>query len=162
MLEAEQNRAGYLTQKQRLGALAAHVLLLVVISKVVTGDWFPVEAGKRLWLLSGLGLWFFVLISAPWFRPPRDSFVNAFAAGLLLALVDMEGVSFLGPELNLFRWVAVGLAGLITIAATLAMTFRETDPLERPREAILSRISYRVSDSLGRAKCFGYCFYGFS
>ena len=76
MAEKVKDKSFYLPQKSRLVALAIYVLSLIVISKFITGEWFPAESGKRLWLLSGIGLWLFMLISAPWFRPPRDSLAN--------------------------------------------------------------------------------------
>jgi hypothetical protein len=152
MQDAEPKEPTYLPQKSRLISLVLYILALLIISKLITGEWFSDESGKRLWMLSGIGLWFFVLISAPWFRPPRDSLANAVTAGLLLSFVDFKGVDILTAELSIFRWVAVGLAGLTAFAAVIAMILRESDPIKQPYKSFFSKVSYRISDSLGRGE----------
>jgi len=141
-----------LPQKSRLIALGIYVLLLVLVSELVSGEWFPAESGKRLWFLSGIGLWVFILLSAPWFRPPRDSLANAVVAGLLLSFLDFQGVNLLKMELSAFRWIAVGLAVVTAVAAAIAMALRDADPILRPRLSYFSKLSFRVSDSLGRGE----------
>ena len=142
----------YLSQKSRLVAIVIYIWVLLNISGLITGEWFPEESGKRLWLLSGIGLWVFILISSPWFSPPRDSLANAITAGLLLSSIDFKNVDLLKTELNIFRWVTVGFAGMIAITAVIAMILREADPVKQPYIRFLSKISYRISDSLGRGE----------
>lgn len=150
--DRESKEPTYLPQKSRLFAVAIYILVLLITSRIITGEWFPEESGKRLWLLSGVGLWFFVLISAPWFRPPRDSLVNAVTAGLLLSFIDFQDVYSLKEELSTFRWIAVGLAGITAIAAIITMVLREADPAKQAFQSIFSKLSYRISDSLGKGE----------
>ena len=152
MAETAQGKSIFLPQKHRLIALGIYVLLLVLLSKLVTGEGFPAESGKRLWLLSGIGLWFFILLSAPWFRPPRDSLVNAVIAGLLLSLLDFHSVNLLRTELSTFRWMAVGVAAVTASTAVAAMALRDVDSILRPRLGYFSKLSFRVSDALGRGE----------
>lgn len=152
MQDSESQEPAYLSQKSRLVAVVLYISALLIISKLITGEWFPEESGKRLWLLSGIGMWFFVLISAPWFRPPRDSLVNAVTAGLLLSLIDLQDVSLLKEDLTIFRWIAVGVAGITAIEAVIAMIFRDVDPVKHPAQNMVSKISYRISDSLGQGE----------
>jgi len=152
MPKIEQEKSSYLSQKNRLIALGIYVLLLVLVCKLVSGEWFPAESGKRLWFLSGIGLWVFVLLSAPWFRPPRDSLANAVVAGLLLSFLDFQGVNLLKMELSAFRWIAVGFAVVTAVAAVVAMALREADPILRPRLGYMSKLTFRISDALGRGE----------
>ncbi len=142
----------YLSQRGRLLALALYVFLLMLASWIVTDEVFPAESGRRLWLLSGIALWFFSLLSAPWFRPPRNSLTNAVSAVLMMCFIDFNGVASLERELSLFRWFAVGVSVMVSAAAIVAMVFQETDRSERPRLAYMSILSYRLSDALGRGE----------
>jgi hypothetical protein len=152
MAENDHEERAFLRQTERLLALAIYAVVLVLLCRMVTGKWFPEESGQKLWLVSGLGLWFFALISAPWFRPPRDSLANAVSAALLLTLLDFRGVPSLAIELSAFRWVAVALAILTSLAAVVAMVLRDSDPVGQPRRWAVSRVSLRLSDSLGRGE----------
>jgi hypothetical protein len=152
MSAIEPKSSDYLSQKSRLAALALYILLLVLVCKLVTGEWFPMDSGKRLWLLSGIALWFFVLISAPWFRPPRDSLANAATSGLLLAFLDFQGIGLFKEELNIFRWASVGLVSIVAITAVAAMMLQEANPVLKRHYAHFSRLSYRTSDALGKGE----------
>ena len=48
MTETGEGKSIYLPQMERLFALAIYILSLIVISKVVTGEWFPAESGKGI------------------------------------------------------------------------------------------------------------------
>ncbi len=152
MPDATSDRREYLVQKERLLALLIYIAILVLISKLITGEWFPVIEGKRLWLVSGFGLWFFVLISAPFFRPPRDSLANAIVVGLVLSVVELQDVRSLNTEIDIFRWISVGLAVIVAITAVTAMVIPRADPAVSPGLAYLSKSSYRMSDALGRGE----------
>ncbi len=143
---------GYLTQKTRLFAFVVYIILLLAISKTVTGELFPTVDGKRLWLLGGIGFWCFSLISAPFFRPPRDSLANVVAAGLLLSLIDVSAIDRFGPELNVFRWIAVSIAAFVGLSAIVAMTFHGIDTENKPNLAALGRTGYLISDVIGRGE----------
>ena len=152
MNEATVEQHDYLRQKGRLFALALYVTALMLASWIITGEVFPAESGRRIWLLSGISLWFFSLLSSPWFRPPRDSLTNAIAAALMLCLIDFHGVASLQSQLSTFRWLAFAMSLMVSAAAIVAMVFRETDPTEHPRLAYLSMLSFRLSDALGRGE----------
>lgn len=142
----------YLTQRQRLIAVVAYILIVFVFCRLVTTEWFPADSGKRIWLLSAVGLWFFALIGSPWFRPPKDSIVNSVSAFLLLATIDLSGIAALQAPLNLFRWIAAGLCFVAIVAASTAIVTGDINTPTNPITAIASKISYRLSDTLGRGE----------
>ena len=141
-----------MSQKQRLLALVLYIVLLFAISLAVTGTVFPTSAGQRLWVLSAIGMWFFSLISAPWFRPPRDSLANCVAAALLMSLLDFQGVILLRAPLDIFRWIAVAIAVITATLAVVAMVFRDSDPYEHPKLYAVARLAYRLSDRIGQGE----------
>jgi uncharacterized protein len=148
----EQKPTGYLTQKQRLAALVFNMLVFLVLCFYVTGEWIPSGAGKRLWLLSGLGFFFLTLVSAPWFRRPRNALVNAVSSAILLSSLDLSSIVLLQAELNIFRWTVVGIAVVIAFSAVAAMVFGDADQLTQRRRRYFGVCAYRISDTLGRGE----------
>lgn len=150
--DANATADGYLSQKQRLIALILYVLLLFFVSWAVTGRGFPATSGQRLWMLSAIGLWFFSLISAPWFRPPRDSLANSVSAALLMSLLDFDTVVLFREPLSIFRWCAVVLAVATSTFAVLAMVFRDSNQASQVKRFIVGKVTYRLSDTLGQGE----------
>lgn len=144
--------AVYLSQRQRLVVLALYVLGLLMVGKLLTGEFFPGDAARRMWLISAIGYCLFSLLSAPWFRPPRDSLTNAVAAGLLLCLLDFDGVQNLRFELNIFRWASVALVSFTIVAAVTAIILFDPGDRNSTKSNKLSRLSYRLSDTLGKGE----------
>ncbi len=152
MNDVEQKQIGYLTQKQRLLAILLNMTIFVLLDRFVTGEYIPATAGHRLWFLSGLGFFFLTLLSAPWFRPPRNSLVNAVASALLLSSLDMTTIQTLKIELDVFRWVIVGLTVLTGICAISAMVFADADPGQHQIRKYIGAACYRISDTLGKGE----------
>jgi len=150
--DVEQKQTGYLTQKQRLLALFLNIAIFLILSRTVTNQFIPAAAGQRLWLLSGLGLFFLTLLSAPWFRPPRNALVNSLTSALLLSSLDLSSIATMGMTLNVFRWLAVVLNVTTCICAILAMIFGDADVAQQPKRRYLSVVGYRVSDLFGRGE----------
>jgi hypothetical protein len=152
MPDEEHKGPRYLTQKERLVALVLYVCIFLLLSAIVTGEVVPSDSGKRLWFLSGLGFFFLTLLSAPWFRPPRNALVNAVTSALLLSTLDFARVPVLKMPLDIFRWSAVGLAVVTCVCAILAMVFADADIVEHPRRRRAAILGYRISDVLGRGE----------
>lgn len=142
----------YLTQKQRLAVLLLNVCLLLLLSVVATNEWFPASSGKRLWLLSGLGFFFLTLLTAPWFRPPRNALVNSVTSALLLSTLDFSVVQMLKLPLDIFRWSAVAIAIATCMCSILAMVFAEAEPSEHPFKKRMALVGYRISGVLGQGE----------
>jgi len=141
-----------LTLKQRLLALSGYVLILVLLSGSVTGIWIPTGGGKSLWFFSAIGLFFFTHLSSPFFVPPRDSLANSLTSALLLATTDLGLIALLKHELDVFRWASFSITILVALSALIAIVLYGTDPIEKPKLAALSKITYRLSDWVGRGQ----------
>lgn len=152
MEEKIQEKNKYLTQKSRLIILIFYVISILLVSKLVTGHFFPPDSGKRLWILSGLALWFFTLLTAPWFRPPRDSLTNAITAILLLAFLDFQNVDLLREELNHFRWIAVGFSSFTALAAIVSIISHNITHENNNSQKTITNLSYSISDSFGKGE----------
>ena len=152
MSDKEYKGTKYLTQKQRLVALGLNVCIFVALSILVTGEALPSESGKRLWLLSGLGFLFLTLLTAPWFRPPRNALVNAVTSALLLSTVDLSTVQMLRTPLDIFRWGVVGVAMATCVCAMFAIVFADADSVEHPHRRSAAVMGYRLSDILGKGE----------
>ncbi len=157
MVEDQAKHREFLSQKERFVALLCYVVIMLITSRIVTGVILPSESGQRLWVLSGIGMWFFVLLSAPWFRPPRDSLINGVTTILLLGFLDFSTLSQLRTELNVFRWISITIAFLVAVSAITAIVFRDSDPIVKPRLCLLSNIGYRLSDNIGKGEVLFSC-----
>lgn len=141
-----------LTLKQRLLALSVYIISLVLLSGIVTSIWIPTDGGKSLWFFSAIGLFFFTHLSAPFFVPPRDSLANSLTSALLFATTDLGSIVVLKQELNIFRWVSFSIAIFVAVSALNAIIFYGTDPITKPRLALFSKITYRLSAWIGRGQ----------
>src|SRR6266478_5128117 len=111
----------YLTLRQRLFALSIYILSLSFVCRVITGVWIPPSGGKSLWFFSSIALWFFTRLSAPFFVRPRDAVARSAVAALQLGVIDLSVVTHLQSQLNLFRWLAFGIASLTSVVGVLAI-----------------------------------------
>lgn len=114
---------------------------------LATGLFLPNSGLESLWLLSGISLWLFSLLSSPWFRPPRDTFANAVTAGVLLVTADLTTLSPPIPALEVLRAVGIVWVVLVASASFLAMVRADVSPLDP-----LGRLLYRICDTFGRGE----------
>lgn len=142
----------HLTQKQRLAILLLNSCILLLLSAIATGEWLPSSSGKRIWLLSGLGFFFLTLLSAPWFRPPRNALVNSVTSALLLSTLDLSTVLTFKLPLEIFRWSAVGVSALTCVCAILAMVLGDVTPELHSGKRRMAIIGYQVSNLLGQGE----------
>jgi hypothetical protein len=87
------------------------------------------------------------LVSAPWFRPPRDALACAIAALGTLVTLDLSSVHNLQTELNELRWIGVVYALVVLVLALIA-TFMG----EKGRSKTFGRIAFDASSTLGRGE----------
>ena len=141
-----------LTLKQRLVSIFLYLAAITLVSSLITNTWFPTEGGKSLWFFGAIGLFFFTRLSSPFFVAPRDSLANSATAALLLATIDLSSITFFQDEIDLFRWIAVGYATFVSLTAVIAISLFKTDQLHHPRIAIVSDISFQLSENLGKGQ----------
>ena len=73
-----------LTQRQRFFVFCVNSMIFYAFYVWATGHYYLTGGGETLWLASAVGWWTLGLISAPWYRPPRDAMGAAVAAALAL------------------------------------------------------------------------------
>lgn len=121
------------------------------MSYLLTDEFIPADSGKRVWLISAIGYCLFSMLSAPWYRPPRDALTNTFAAGILLAVLNLSDVELANQYLEVFRWMSVGLMGVIFSSAITSIILFGTST-DNIRLNQISRFTFQLSNSLGKGE----------
>lgn len=115
--------SGFLRQKWRFAAFALNSAIFYGAYVGVTGHWYLTGGGETLWLLSALGLWGLGLISAPWYRPPRDALGAALGVLLALFTLDLSTATNLQhvvvPATSIVIVYGILVAGLAGLAGAL-------------------------------------------
>ena len=81
-----------LTQKWRFLAFALNCATFYAVHVAITGRWHIV-GGESVWVISAVGAWALGLLSAPWFRPPRDALAAAVSSVLIVATIDLPAAT---------------------------------------------------------------------
>src|SRR3989344_7363329 len=76
-----------LPQKPRILVFIANVLLAWLVFFVANGGWSPFSTGAGIWVLAAMAYWLLVLITTPFFTPPKDSLATAISVVVILALI---------------------------------------------------------------------------
>lgn len=77
-----------LTQGWRFLAFALNCATFYAVHAAITGRWHIV-GGDSVWVISAVGAWALGLLSAPWFRPPRDALAAAVSSVLIVATIEL-------------------------------------------------------------------------
>jgi len=136
-----------LRQKPRVLVFVVNVLLAWIVFYLSTGNISPFSTDSGIWLLAVITYWFWVLITTPFFRPPKDSLAIAISAILLLVPIDFSEVQFFLPLLQLTHVVAIVIS-LVVAALALVAIFKQSDS----KDNLLGKISYQLSEKLGRGE----------
>ncbi len=148
MTEVKNNKTiNELRQKPRLIVFAINVLLAWALFYYITGLFSPFNTNVGIWFLAATAYWLFVLITAPYFRPPRDSLAIAISVILLLAPIDFSGVQFFKPILESLNFLTICVSIVIGILALIAI-FKRSDG----SNDTLGKVSYQLSEKLGRGE----------
>lgn len=116
---------GKLSQAQRFVVFGTNCLIFYGLFVWAAGRWSVPGSGKSLWLLSAIGWWTLGLLSAPWYRPPRDALGAAVAALLALFTLDLSTANASALDLGAVRAVSIGYAILVGVAALAAALLHE-------------------------------------
>lgn len=134
-----------LRQESRVGVFIINALLATSVYISITGFISPFS-GKGIWLLGIIAYWLFVLVTAPFFTPPKDALANAISAILLLApAVFSASDSALANTLQLLHITTLVLA-VAVIVLTLVAIFKRSEG----KQSVWSNASYYLSTKLGR------------
>lgn len=131
-----------LSQRQRFTIFALNTVAFYLLYRWATGHWHLTDGGETLWLGAAVGWWALTLLSAPFFRPPKDALGAGIGAFLALAATTLDPVSSNHSYVNGLRNIGVGYALFVTAAALIAAA------VERQQYARLARLSYLLAERL--------------
>ncbi|MEF2548932.1 DUF87 domain-containing protein [Aurantimonas sp. E1-2-R+4] len=112
-----------------------------------TGRVLPSGGLESVWLISAISFWFFALLSAPWFVPPRDAIIGAVGALLVLTTMDLSRVAEFRDELEAMRWIFVGFSALIALMSVVALILHDNDG-----RSPAGRFAFRSTSIFGRGE----------
>lgn len=112
-----------LTLKQRLVVALVYSAVLIILSGLISSEWLPGDGTSSLWVVSGIGLWSFLLLDAPRFVAPVQGLATAVASGLLILAADPSATSPTPKSLIALQWSGAILSLVVGLAALAAIYF---------------------------------------
>lgn len=137
----------YPTLRERTTTLLINLAIVYAAYIAATQRWLPSGGLESVWLLSAFALWFFSLLSAPWFIPPRDALANAIAAGAVLVTIDLSPAPEFQSELEIIRWIAVTYCAAVIILSLVSLFLHDRD-----QRAGNGRFAFRLTGIFGRGE----------
>lgn len=116
---------GTLSQPQRFVVFVVNCLIFYGLFVWATGGWSIPGSGESLWLLSAVAWWTLGLLSAPWYRPPRDALGSAAASLLALWTLDLSTAPNSVLNLELVRGLSIAYSIFVGAAALVAASLHE-------------------------------------
>lgn len=135
------------TLRTRATVLGCNIVFFWFFYWLTSGSVLPAGGLESVWFLCAIALWFFSLLSSPWFVPPRDALANAVGSTAILVTIDLTALYNIGPQLDLLRWLAVAYNGIVSIVAISALVLHERSPGSPSALA-----TFRTSSILGRGE----------
>lgn len=111
----------------RVIVLALNVAAFYAAYALATGRLALGSGIDTVWLLCGFALWFFTLLSSPWFIPPRDALANAVTAGLVILTVEIPNTVSFRSQLEILRWAGVAVCMAVATMAVLSLVLHARD-----------------------------------
>lgn len=133
--------SGFLRQKWRFISFSLNSAIFYAIYVWATGHWYLTGGGESLWFLSALGLWGLALISAPWYRPPRDALSAALGVLLALFTLDISTATNLQHVIVPAASIVVAYSILVVVLAGLAAALEKGGRAENWRALFFSLAS---------------------
>jgi len=134
-----------LRQKSRIVVFAVNLFLAWFLFFLSTGLVSPLGTSAGLWVLAAAAYWLLVLVTTPFFNPPKDSLATAISVLLLLIPVSLPATSPYFGTLQALSYFTIGLSVLVGLFALIAI-------FNQGRGTYLSSISYQLSEKLGRGE----------
>lgn len=131
-----------LSQPERFVVFALNVGTFYLLYVWATGHWALINEPKSLWFDAAVASWALSLLSAPFFRPPKDAIGAGIAALLVLVATRLESTKIDAALLDGARHFAIGYALFVIVAAYVAAL------AEKRQQSILARLSYLVAERL--------------
>lgn len=129
-------------QRTRFAIFFFNTACFYLLYRWATGHWFLTDGLETLWFGSAVSWWALSLLSAPYFRPPKDALGAGIAVFLALAATKLDPASPTYEYINVLRNAGIGYALFVTLAAIVAAS------VERQQYENLSRLSYLLAERL--------------
>jgi hypothetical protein len=133
---------GSLSQRSRFAIFVLNSAAFYLFYGWATGHWYLTDGLETLWFGSAVAWWALNLLSAPFFRPPKDALGAGVAAFLALAATTLQTSSPSYAYVSGLRNVGIAYALFVTTAALIAAA------VERKSYERLSRLSYLLAERL--------------
>lgn len=130
---------------ERVRALLANTAIFYGAFAWASGNLLPTGGLESVWFLAALALWFFGLLSAPFFVPPRDALANAITAICILVTADLSVAGGLTGPLNVVRWVSVAYCAIVVAFAIAALFIHHKDG-----RSPAAQLCYRLTGIIGK------------
>lgn len=131
--------------------LAHRIILLIVNFSIFYGVFFLINQSflftgglESVWLLAALALWFYSLLSVPFFIPPRDGLVVAITSLTMLVTMDLQNAGPISVQLDYLRWIGVVVCGFVATAALVALISHSNKP-----NSPMTRFLFSLNNVLG-------------
>ena len=131
-----------LSQPERFIVFVLNVATFYFLYVWATGHWALTNEPKSLWFDAAVASWALSLLSAPFFRPPKDAIGAGVAALLVLVATKLETTQIDAALLNAARYFAIGYALFVIGAAYVAAL------VERRQHSAIARLSYIAAERL--------------
>ncbi len=134
-----------LGQKSRILAFAINSIVAWLIYFLATGQLSPIGTDAGIWVLAVIAYWLLVLVTVPFFNPPKDSLATAISVLLLLTPINLAVVQNFSSILVGLRTTTLALAVAVALFALLAI-------LLHPQKTFWQKMFYELSEKLGRGE----------
>jgi hypothetical protein len=130
------------SQPQRFVIFALNLATFYLLYVWATGHWTVTNEPASLWFDAAVAWWALSLLSAPFFRPPKDAIGAGVAALLVLVATKLEQTTIDVALLDAARHFAIGYALFVIITAYVAALAEER------QQSAIARISYLAAERL--------------
>lgn len=137
----------YLKQGWRFFVFCANCATFYALYRLVSGDWRITGGGESVWFLSAVALWALNLLSAPWYRPPRDALASGLAAAFALATLQLPANLPYYELAESGRIAFLIYSIVVSAAALLAGILAHADSHDRVRRA-----AFTIGDQFGKGE----------
>ncbi len=137
----------YLRQPSRFVVFGVNLIIFYGFYVWATGSWQPTGGGETLWFISAGGWWALGLLSAPWYRPPRDALGASVAALLGLLTLDRSTFVTLQDPVSIAYHVAIAYSLIVLACACVAAGLKYGGPHEKLRS-----ITFSLTDRLAKGE----------
>lgn len=131
-----------LSQRERFVVFGLNTLTYYLLYVWANDRWEVTGGGETLWLGAAVGWWALSLLSAPFFRPPKDALGAGLAAFLALAATEISSSIPNSGLINALRNCGIAYSLVVMAAAIVAAsTLREA-------HSKFSRLSFLAAERL--------------